>query len=436
MRFSRRELLAMAGVASLRAADPPKTGMIVRSARPEDFEMPLEGFSNWITPVDKFFVRHHHYAPQVDLSSWQLEIGGLVDRPSALSFEQLKKLPRVEQVAVLECAGNGRAFYEPSVIGLQWAYGALGNGRWAGVRLADLLKTAGVKTGAREVLFDGADQPVGAMPKFQRTIPLDKALHPDTLLVYELNGAPLPMLHGFPLRLVVPGWAGDCWSKWVSKITLLDKDFDGFFMTTAYRHPGKAVTPGATIDPKTMQPVTSLRVKSVIATPLDRSAAAPGPLRISGAAWTGAGQIAEVRVSLDGGRTWTAARLGPDQSRYAWRLWELITPPLAAGFYNILAQARDSEGNVQPFAQEWNPSGYLWNVVQQVGITVGASTPASYRTACLPCHGSDVIEQQRLTRTQWEREVDKMIRWGAPVKNDDRSAIIDFLAERFAPRRP
>jgi hypothetical protein len=136
------------------------------------------------------------------------------------------------------------------------------------------------------------------------------------------------------------------------------------------------------------------------------------------------------------GRVWAPARLGPDQSPYGWRLWELITPPLSPGFYNILAQARDSQGNMQPFAQEWNPSGYLWNVVQHVGITLGPSTPASFRSACLPCHGTDVIEQQRLSRAQWEREVDKMIRWGAPVQPDDRSALIDFLAERFAPRRP
>jgi sulfite oxidase len=303
-----------------------------------------------------------------------------------------------------------------------------------------------VRTEAREALFDGADAPIGTMPKFQRTIPVAKALHPDTLLAYELNGSPLPVTHGFPLRLVAPGWAGDSWSKWVSRVTLLDKEFDGFFMATAYRHPGRAVPPGVAVDSKRMQPVTKLRVKSVIASPAPGIAIAPGPLTVSGVAWTGEGEIAEVRVSLDGGRSWEAAKLGGESSRYGWRMWEYVTRPLTEGYYNLMAQARDTSGGLQPMVQEWNPSGYLWNTVQRVGVNVGGGVPAAaaargewqtpdaVRRACLGCHGTDVIEQQRLTRGQWEREVDKMMRWGAPVKPEDRSAIIDFLAERFGPR--
>ena len=417
----------------MRARGMEKQGMIVRSTRPEDLEMAMEGFSTWITPVEKLFVRHHHYAPRVAPGEWKLEVSGLVEKPVSLSYEQIRKLPRVEQVAVMECAGNGRGFYEPAVPGLQWENGAVGNVRWAGVRFGDILQMAGVKTGAREVLLDGADRPIGTMPKFQRTLPLAKALHRDTLLAYEMNGQQLAPLHGFPLRVVAPGWASDSWTKWLSKLVLLDKDFDGFFMATAYRHPGKPVTPGEAVDPKLMQPVTDLRVKSVIASPVDGASIEPGAVKISGAAWTGQGHVAEVRVSLDAGRTWNPARLGSDQSKYGWRLWEFVTPPLAAGYYSVMAQARDSNGNVQPFAQEWNPSGYLWNVAPRIGLTVGM--PAGFKTSCLSCHEMDVIRQQRLTKGQWEREVDKMMRWGAPVKPEDRSAIVEFLSGRYGPTR-
>lgn len=240
--MGRRALLAGVGTSLLLGA--PKTGMRVLSSRPEDLEMPMEGFSTWITPVEKFFVRSHHYTPDVKLADWKLSIGGKVANTLTLTMEDLKKLPRVELVSVLECAGNGRGLYEPTMAGLQWEYGSVGNARWAGVRLADVLRKAGVRDGAIEVWFDGADVPVGTQPEFQRTIPMKKALDPNTLLAYEMNGAALDPSHGFPLRVVVPGWAGDSWVKWVTKIEVRDTEFEGFFMKTGYRHPGKGVTPG------------------------------------------------------------------------------------------------------------------------------------------------------------------------------------------------
>lgn len=423
--------------------------MIVRSARPEDLEMTLDGFSSWITPIERFFVRSHHYTPRVDLASWRLTVDGEVNKPITLTMEDLKRYPRVEVVSVLECAGNGRGLYEPPVIGLQWEYGAAGNGRWAGVRLADVLREAGVKSSAVEVLFDGADVPVGTMPEFQRTVPIRKALHPDTLLAYEMNGETLPVSHGFPLRLVVPGWAGDSWTKWVTRISVLDREFDGFFMKTAYRHPGHPVPPGSAVDPAKMEPVTQLAVKSVIAGPLDGSSVGMGPMRIHGAAWSGESPIAEVSVSVDAGRTWKAARLGRERSKYGFRMWEFPWTPPRPGYYTLMVRARDTAGNSQPFVQEWNPSGYLYNVVHDVGVSAGegpASAPPaaaapkrpelsqSFRSSCLGCHELDVIEQQRLTRGQWEREVDKMIRWGAPVKPDAKDGIIDFLTNHYGPR--
>jgi DMSO/TMAO reductase YedYZ molybdopterin-dependent catalytic subunit len=455
MSMTRRCWFALGAAPFLRggfhAQDAPpdvrKRGMIVHSSRPEDFEMPLDGFGDFITPADRFFVRSHHYAARVNLSTWKLEIGGLVEKPVSWTFEQIERMPKREITAVIECAGNGRGLYEPPVPGLQWKFGAVGNGRWAGVRLADLLKSAGVRAGAKELLMDGADQPIGAMPKFQRTIPLEKALDPDTLLAYELNGRTLPVLHGFPLRLVAPGWAGDCWMKWVTRLTLIDREFEGFFMKTAYRHPGRPVRPGSAVDPAEMKPVTSLRVKSVIGSPAPPYSVQPGPLKISGAAWSGGSPIAKVEVSLDGGRRWSPARLGQDGGRYSWRLWEHTVPSIAPGYYSVMARAADASGDTQPFSQEWNPSGYQWNVVHAAGVQVGGAAPsqtsasrteefpALVKNRCIGCHEADIMTGQRLTRVQWEREVDKMVRWGATVEPAEKQEIVGWFAERFGVNR-
>ena len=211
MKLSRRDLFRLAAAsaaAPLFSFDggprPEKSGMIVRSVRPEDLEMPLEGFQSYITPVEHFFVRSHHYEPKVDLATWRLEIDGEVGNKLSLTMDDLRKMPKVEFVSVLECAGNGRGFYSPMVPGLQWRQGSVGNGRWGGVRLADVLKRAGVKPSGRELLMDGADVPVGTMPEFKRTITLKKALDPNTILAYEMNGQTIPNQHGFPLRLSRP----------------------------------------------------------------------------------------------------------------------------------------------------------------------------------------------------------------------------------------
>ena len=192
--------------------------MIVRSARPEDLEMPLEGFRDFLTPADRFFVRSHHYVPAVDAASWRLAVAGEVRSPVSLRLDELKRMPRAELTAVLECAGNGRGFFDPSMPGIQWEYGAVGNARWSGVRLKDVIERSGVKAAGRHVVFSGADQPIGTQPKFERSIPIERALDPNTLLAFDMNGELLPAQHGFPLRLVVPGWASDSWAKWVSKI--------------------------------------------------------------------------------------------------------------------------------------------------------------------------------------------------------------------------
>ena len=448
MPIRRRTFFLLSAGALLRAADPVKRDMLVRSVRPEDLEMPLAGFADYITPIEHFFVRTHVYVPTVNLGDWRLRVEGEVASPLTLTMDDLKKLPATELISVTECAGNGRGFYQPTVPGLQWGNGSVGNGRWRGVRLAEVLKRAGIKDTAREILFDGADVPLGTMPDFQRSIPVKKALDAHTLLAYEMNGETLPVKHGFPLRVVASGWASDSWVKWVTSIRVLDKEHDGFWMKGAYRHPGKPVAPGTAVPLDQMQPVTSLRVKSVIAVPVDGAQAVVGkPVAIRGVAWSGdAGPITGVDVSVDNGRSWKAAALRADQrTQFGWRQWEFTWTPNQEAYYTVLARAKDAAGNTQPLDQEWNPSGYGWNVVPRVGVNVGRELspatqssqppptnvppPASFRTACLVCHDDDVIRQQRLTRAQWDREITKMTGWGAKVAGvDERSPILDYLS--------
>jgi hypothetical protein len=323
------------------------------------------------------------------------------------------------------------------------------------VRLADVLAKAGVKAGALHMLMDGADVPMGTMPEFQRTIPVKKALHRDTMLAYEMNGEPLPVSHGFPLRVIVPGWAGDSWVKWLTNIKLLDKEFDGFWMKTAYRHPGHPVTPGAAVDPAKMHSVESINLKSVIAGPLDKTQVAPGAaVRIHGVAWSNETPVASVEVSVDRGRTWQKAKLNAERAQYGWRLFDYSWTPQQPGYYVVMARAYDTAGKTQPMVQEWNPSGYLFNGVHQVAVEVTTEpitppqpadsagsvntsqfeAPSGFRSACLPCHNEEIIMQQRLTRVQWEREVDKMVRWGAKVDAPDRGPIVDYLLKLYGPR--
>ena len=456
MDIARRQFFFLALGALLRADDRPKGDMLSRSARPEDLEMPLSGFADYITPIDRFFVRTHVTRPTVNIAAWRLKVEGEVAAPLTLTIQDLRGLPSVELIAVLECAGNGRRFYDPSVPGVQWGNGAVGNGRWRGVRLADVLRKAGIRNSAREVLFDGADGPLGTMPDFTRSIPIGKGLDSKTLLAYDMNGEPLPAQHGFPLRVVAPGWAGDSWTKWITSIRVLDRAHDGFWMTRAYRHPGKAVAPGTVMAPEQMQPVTSLRVKSVITRPADGESLLLGtPVLMRGTAWSGdAGPVEAVDVSVDGGRRWSPATLRRDQrTQFGWRQWEFTWTPSQDAYYTLLARARDAAGNIQPLDQEWNPSGYGWNVVPRVRVNVvrelpgdrapaevlpatsvtTVAPPASFKS-CGACHEDDLIRQQRLTRTGWDREIDKMIGWGARLNNDDRAGLLDYLSANFGPR--
>ena len=354
------------------AVVPGKEKMIVRSLRYMDLEMPVHLLDSWITPVELFYVRNHLPLPSVNLAEWRLAVTGEVERPLELSFAELAKFDPAAVTNTMECAGNGRSFYRPRVPGIQWTRGGVGNAAFAGPRLADVLRRAGVKSTGKHVAFNGLDEPPGKVPDFIRSIPIEKAMHADTLLATQMNGKPLTIEHGFPVRAVVPGWLGAAAVKWLIEIRVLEREFEGNFMKPGYRFPTRPVPPGGEITPDETSTITALPVKSVIARPSDGSHWKLAPLRITGAAWAGENELARVEVSTDGGRTWQPATFGAEKARYAWRLWEYAWKPPGPGSYAVMSRATDRAGRTQPGEPAWNPPGYLWNVIDWVRIHVEA----------------------------------------------------------------
>jgi sulfite oxidase len=343
---------------------------LTRSARPQDLETPPVFLDSWITPNDLFYVRSHLYTPSVSLDTWTLSVDGEVDRPLILRMEDLRKLPRVSMPVTLECAGNGRAFFDPPVAGVQWERGAVGNAQWTGVRLGDVLKRAGLKASGRYVWMDGADRPMGKVPDFVRQLPLEKAIHADTILADEMNGESLPVANGFPVRVIVPGWEAAYSVKWLTHIQVSDHEHDGFFVQTAYRYPRMRVAPGTVVEAKDMAPLGGLVVKSIITSPAEGIVSRGGSVPITGFAWAGENNIVRVDVSVDNGSTWAAAILGSQKAPYAWRQFRYDWRTDEPGSFVILARASDDRGRVQPIAAHWNPSGYLWNAVDRVRMNV------------------------------------------------------------------
>ncbi len=351
---------------------PGKEKMITRSLRYLDLEMPVHLLDSWITPVELFYVRNHLALPSVNLAAWSVAVIGEVERPLELSLTDLERLPQASVTNTMECAGNGRSFYRPRVPGIQWSRGGVGNAKFSGPRLADLLRRAGVKASGKHVAFNGLDEPPGKVPDFVRSIPIEKALDADTLVATKMNGAPLKIEHGFPARVVVPGWLGAASVKWLIEIKVIDREYEGNFMKPGYRFPVHSVPPGGEISPEETAVITGLPVKSIIARPEDGSHQKLGPIRIHGAAWAGEQEVTRVEISADGGRTWQPAAFGRDKAKYAWRLWEYTWKPSAPGSYVVMSRATDSAGRTQPAEPAWNPSGYLWNVIDRVRFHVQA----------------------------------------------------------------
>ena len=375
---SRRQILAAlfatAALSRAQSSDtiaiPGKRSMLVHNDRPEDLETPLEHFNSWLTPNDVFFVRQHIPRPQVDADSFRLALTGRVNKPLQLSLEDLRKLPRHTVPATLECTGNARGFFRPRVPGIQWGRGAIGNAEWSGPLLSDVLKLAGASLDSPYLTFNGADTGVAQTPDFIRSLPMRKALHPATLLALNMNGEPLPELHGFPIRLIVPGWDGTSWVKWVNSISVDNEPNTGFFMDPAYRFPRHAVPPGTAANPADLQVIEGMPVKSFITSPSDQQSIPLAPTVLRGIAWAGEERIASVAVSTDGGSHWSNAQLSPQNLPFAWRLWSLPWHPAQPGFYNVMSRATDSSQRVQPIVATWNPSGYLYSAIDKIGITV------------------------------------------------------------------
>jgi sulfite oxidase len=350
-----------------------KEKLIVNSYRFFDLEMPMQELHTWITPIDLFFVRNHVSEPfAIDLDAWRLNVVGEVEHPLSLTMADLAKLAPSTVTNTLECAGNGRSFFEPHAPGVQWRRGAVGNARFTGPRLSDILQRAGVKPSGRHVAFKGLEEPPGKVPQFIRSIPIEKATNPDTLVALHMNGAPLLKHHGFPARALVPGWIGAASVKWLTEIRVIDREFEGNFMKPGYRLPLHPVSPGGEVNPDDTAAITALNVKSIIAQPGEGARVGMRPLHISGAAWAGEQDVARVEVSTDEGKTWATARLGRDQAKYAWRLWDYSWRPAAAGEYTLMSRATDASGRAQPASGFWNPSGYLWNGIDRVKINVTA----------------------------------------------------------------
>ncbi|HEY8744651.1 MAG TPA: sulfite oxidase [Chloroflexota bacterium] len=346
-------------------ADPR---LVVVTPAPFNAETPLPEQLGVITPTPLFYVRSHFAVPQINVDEWRLSLEGEFARPMQLSYGDLRALPSRTLLSTLECAGNGRSGLEPQADGEPWNYGAASTAEWTGVALAEVLKAAGLQEGATELVIDGADQghvaAAGRVVRYARSMAPAQALHPDTLLVYAMNGELLRPEHGFPVRLLVAGWYGMAAVKWVTRITATTQPFQGFYQVDRYvmAHPerGEATT----------APLEAMRVRSLITDPQPGASLARGPQRIQGVAWSGAAAVGRVEVSVDGGQQWQPAELTSAAERYAWRRWEYLWQPHASGYHELRSRAFDDAGNSQPAEPEWNQLGYANNAIQVVTVTV------------------------------------------------------------------
>ncbi|ULA59998.1 MAG: putative Sulfite oxidase [Nitrospira sp.] len=350
--------------------------LTVRVTRPFDAETPVREFTSWLTPNERFFVRSHFGPPSAEAiqsETWRLTVKGLVKEGLSFTLKDLQQFEPVSVTAVLQCSGNGRAHHRPKVPGVQWERGAVGNAQWTGVRLRDVLQRAGVKPQGLHVQMQGADRPaLPTVPLFTRSIPIAKALHPDTLLAYEMNGRPLPLLHGAPLRVITPGWMAESCMKWLMELTLRADETPGYYMQQAYRIPETSIQPGSGLPGSVMVPVEQMPVKSLIAAPGEGDTLKAGPVTIQGVAWAGESPITKVEVSCDDGKTWEPARLLGEAQPYAWRQWQYLWNARQVGPTAILCRATDAQGAQQPEKSPWNPGGFLWNGWDRLSVTVAA----------------------------------------------------------------
>jgi DMSO/TMAO reductase YedYZ molybdopterin-dependent catalytic subunit len=351
----------------------------VVTAVPENSETPLENVRSWVTPTRLFFVRNHFDVPALDTATWRLRVEGRVERPLTLTWEELAAMPERTVFATVECAGNGRSFLRQPVAGVQWGAGAIGHAEWTGVPLRSVLQRAGVRSEAVEVLFEGADR--GSEPdhpapmNFARSLPLAKALDPDTLLVLRMNGELLDPNHGYPLRLFVPGWYGVAAVKWLQRIELIHYAFKGYFQNVKYTVRRRIHDAAETVM------VGAMAVKSEIIRPAAGATFGVGTNRVFGVAWAGEEAVARVEVSVDGGGSWRDAELLGPRARYSWALWEYLWEVAQPGAHALMARATSGGGQIQPTEHDPLNGGYQIHfsrptVVHVAGIQRGEQLPA------------------------------------------------------------
>ena len=355
---------------------PQKRPLIVLTSRPPQLETPFAVFNDGlITPNDAFFVRYHWSGipTSVDPETWRLKVGGKVNTPLELSLTEIKQLAEpVDLVAVHQCSGNSRGFFTPRANGGQLGNGAMGNARWTGIPLKALLDKAGVQASALQVSFNGLDTPpLGDGPDFMKAIDIDHARDGEVMLAWAMNGEDLPMLNGYPLRLIVPGWYGTYWVKHLSDITVLDAAFDGFWIKTGYRIPDNAcacIEPGTA--PTKTTPINRFNVRSFITSLVDGAKIPAGRETVlRGIAFDSGYGISEVALSVDGGQTWRETHLSPSLGRYSFREWKAAFKPPKKGALEIKVRATNRIGQSQPLEALWNPMGYMRNVVESTHVT-------------------------------------------------------------------
>jgi sulfite dehydrogenase (cytochrome) subunit A len=355
---------------------PEKTELILLTDRPPQLETPLHYFRQDLTPNEAFFVRWHleGIPTSVDLRTFRLNVSGHVRRPLQLSVDDLRsQFDPISIVAVNQCSGNSRSFFEPRVPGGQWKHGAVGNAKWTGVALKSILDRAQVKPGAVDVSFNGLDAPpLPSVADFVKALSIDHARDGEVMVAYAMNDQALPIVNGFPLRLVVPGWYGTYWVKALSDITVLPQAFHNFWTDKAYHIPSG---PNGTESPKDLAkdtiPINRFNVRSIFVRPEPDETLRPGvPAEMEGVAFDSGHGITRVEVSTDGGGTWTDARLDSELGKYSWRRWRASWTPGNRGQYRLMARATNAIGETQSQGQ-WNRSGFMWNVTSQVDVKVG-----------------------------------------------------------------
>lgn len=334
--------------------------------RPYNAETPLAALQQEVTSLDQVYIRNHFDIPKLDAASWTLNVTGDLNRPMAISYSELQALPAKTLRVTLECAGNGRRSIKPAPPGTPWDYGAVSIVEFTGTPLSNLLKKAGPSEAVVEAVFQGADRgevAPGRQQGFVRSLPLDVVRHPDTLLVWQMNGQQLTPDHGYPVRLVVPGWYGMASVKWLREIRLVSEPFSGFFQNEHYVYWGEQATAEG-------EPVRRMRVRSLILSPADGAELHDGRVEVTGIAWSGSGAVVQVDVSTDAGASWHATELNPPASLYGVQEWRYGWMPEAAGSHRLVCRATDSNGDTQPMSQRWNRLGYGNNGVHSVTISI------------------------------------------------------------------